>query len=211
MLDLLDRLLAPFARLLVARGVLFPDLVERLKSHYVRAARDQAEGKITDSRLSVMTGLQRRDIVRLRDDPPRPERPNHLATLIARWQTDPVYKGRDLPKNGPEPSFEALAFDIRRDVHARTMLDALLSAGTVTLTPDDHVHLAQTSYQPLAGSEDQLAYLTRNMGDHLMAATDNVLGAAAPHFERAVHYGGLTEEPGRHPACRPCQGANGAF
>lgn len=193
MLDLLDRLLGPLARLLVARGVLFPDLVERLKSHYVRAAREQAEGKITDSRLSVMTGLQRRDIVRLRDDPPRPERPNHLATLVARWQTDPAYQGRNLPKNGPAPSFEALALDIRRDVHARTMLDALLAAGTVALTPDDDVQLVQSSYQPLAGSEDQLAYLTRNLGDHVMAATNNVLGADPPHFERAVHYGGLTE------------------
>ena len=64
--ELLDTLLAPFARLLVARGVLFPDLSERLKAHYVEAAKGLTQGKLTDSRLSVLTGLQRRDIARLK-------------------------------------------------------------------------------------------------------------------------------------------------
>ncbi len=191
MLYMLDTLLAPFARLMVAQGVLFPDLVERLKTHYVAAASDQTEGKITDSRLSVMTGLQRRDIVRLRAADPQEERPNHLATLVALWQTNPIYADKALPKNGPEPSFETLARAVRRDVHPRTMLDTLLAAGTVSQT-EDRITLEHTSYQPLAGSEDQLAYLTHNLGDHISSATDNVLGHLPPHFERAVHYTGLT-------------------
>ncbi|SLN55666.1 DUF6502 family protein [Ruegeria meonggei] len=190
--DLLDTLFAPFARLMVARGVLFPELVERLKAHYLAAAVEQSEGKVTDSRISVLTGLQRRDIARLKSEPRTPVRSNHLATLVARWRTDPAYLAQDIPKNGAEPSFEALARDIRRDVHPRTMLDTLLSAGTVETLDNDILRLSQTSYQPLAGSEDQLAYLTRNLGDHMSAATDNVMGKTPAHFERAVHYGGLT-------------------
>ena len=193
MLNLLDPLFAAFARLTVARGILFPDLIERLKLHYIDAAKEMAEGKITDSRLSVLTGLQRRDIVRLRDMPPKGERSNHLARLVALWQTDPTYAAfgttKDLPKNGPAPSFEDLAWIVRRDVHPRTMLDALTATGTVCASEDGHsVRLIKTSYQPLAGSEDQLGYLARNFGDHLDAATENVLGHTPPHFERAVHY-----------------------
>lgn len=191
MLHLLDTLLAPFARLMVAQGILFPDLAERLKAHYVDAASDQTDGKLTDSRLSVMTGLQRRDIVRIRDTPTREERPNHLATLVALWQTDSAYGGKPVQKNGPKPSFETLARSVRRDVHPRTMLDALLASDTVS-QDGDTITLKQSSYQPLAGSEDQLAYLTHNLGDHLSAATDNVRGQTPPHFERAVHYSGLT-------------------
>ncbi len=198
MKDLLDTLLAPLARLLVARGILFPDLAERLKMHYVEAAKSQTEGKITDSRLSVLTGLQRRDITRIRAVEHKESRPNHLARLIALWQTEPAYqadgRARDLPKNGAAPSFEALAREVRRDVHPRTMLDTLLATGTVTLVAETQtIRLAQTSYQPLAGSEDQLAYLTQNLGDHMDAATENVLGQNPPHFERAVHYTELTE------------------
>lgn len=199
MLDILDALFAPFARMLVARGIPFADLTERMKAHYVQAARRQAEaeGKATDSRLSVMTGLQRREIARLKDFAPRDERPNHLARLIALWRTAPGYQDggapRDLPKNGAEPSFEDLARQVRRDVHARTMLDALEAAGAVVVT-DQTVRLLATSYQPLAGSDDQIAYLARNLGDHMAAATDNVLADAPPHFERAVHYSGLDAE-----------------
>ncbi len=195
MLPILDTLFAPLARLLVARGILYPDFAERMKAHYVAAA--VAAGKATDSRLSVLTGLQRRDITRLRGFEPRDQRPNHLARLVALWQTDPDYAAqgapRLLPRSGPAPSFEALAWTVRRDVHPRTMLDALLASGTVALDGGD-VRLIQTSYQPLAGSEDQLAYLARNLGDHLTTATDNVLGNGPPQFERSVHYVGLTAE-----------------
>lgn len=193
MLSLLDRLLAPLARLMVARGIPFPELAERLKLHYVAAAKGMTEGKLTDSRLSVLTGLQRRDVARLRALPPQETREHHLARLIALWQTEAAFKGKDLPKNGPAPSFDALAKLVRKDIHPRTMLDALAEAGAVTINADKQtVRLIATSYQPLAGSEDQLAYLTENLGDHLDAATENVLGPAPAHFERAVYYSGLS-------------------
>ncbi|MDX8353767.1 DUF6502 family protein [Cognatiyoonia sp. IB215182] len=195
MLNLLDRLLAPLARLLVARGIPFPELAERLKVHYVNAAKGMTDGKVTDSRLSVLTGLQRRDIARLRALPQPEQRTHHLARLLALWQTEPDFMGRDLPKNGPTPSFEALAWLVRKDIHPRTMLDALEAAGAVAVdTETQTVRLLQASYQPLAGSDDQLAYLTQNMGDHFDAATDNVLGADPAHFERAVYYGELTAD-----------------
>lgn len=196
-MQIFDALLAPLARLFVARGVLFPDFIERMKAHYVAAA--LAQGKATDSRLSLMTGLQRREVTRLRGFEPRDQRPNHLTRLVAIWQTDPAWttegNSLQLPRTGPAPSFEALAWAVRRDVHPRTMLDALLASGTVTLDAEgQRVSLVQSSYQPLAGSDDQLAYLTRNLGDHLSAATGNVLGQGPAEFERAVHYSDLCAE-----------------
>lgn len=188
----LDALLAPIARLLVARGVLIAEVTERLKLHYVRAAQSLAGPKPTDSRISVMTGLQRREVARLLDAPELTQRPvNHLSRLVALWQTDPRFAGRDLPRTGAV-SFDALAQMIRRDVHPRTMLEQLTLAGTVALDSRDQVHLRQQSYQPLAGSEGQLNYFADNAHDFLTAATDNILSAQAPFFERAVHYNGLT-------------------
>ena len=199
MLVLLDRLLAPLARLLVARGVLFPAFVEAMKGHYIRAAQSRLEDedqKQTDSRLSIMTGLQRRDVQRLKGaDQPEP-RPTPLARLVALWQTDPRFSSGDKPlilaRSGPERSFDLLARDVRRDVHPRTLLDSLVDAGTVTVK-DDQVRLITSSYQPLAGSDDQIAYLAANAGEHLMAAVENVL-TTPKHFERALHYDRLTED-----------------
>jgi len=59
MLHILDILLAQLARLMVAQSIAFPDLAERLKTHYVAAA--IRAGAKTDSRISVVTGLQRGD------------------------------------------------------------------------------------------------------------------------------------------------------
>jgi hypothetical protein len=197
-MKIFDALFAPIARLLVARGVLFSDLIERMKAHYVQAALLQAGDRTTDSRVSVMTGLQRRDIARLRGEDVKDRRPNHLSRLVALWQTAPDWSvdgmAQPLPRSGDGASFDGLAQSVRRDVHPRTMLDALVSAGTVTLSEDGQtVTLTQGSYQPLAGSDDQLAYLARNLGDHAQAAFENVQGRYPPHFERAVHYTGLTE------------------
>ncbi|MGH1412693.1 MAG: DUF6502 family protein [Pelagimonas sp.] len=195
-----DSILAALARLMVARGVAFSELSERLKGHYVQAAQEQAArekigGKITDSRLSVMTGLQRRDIARLRAFERKAPRANPLSRLVAKWQSDPDLTQNGLPialpRNGPAPSFEALARDIRQDIHPRTMLDTLQAAGTVAVGQD--ITLIEAAYVPLRGSDEQMSYLSENTGDHLMAACENVLGADPAHFERAVHYTGLTQ------------------
>lgn len=194
----LDHLLYAIARLMVARGVVFPAFAERMKAQYVAAARDAAgQTKLTDSLLSVTTGLQRRDIARLRSSQaPEPARPNHLSQLVSRWQTEESYGdaggARPLPRQGPAPSFDALAASVRTDVHPRTMLDALVAAGTVEVQ-EGTVVLRQTSYQPMAGSEEQLTYLAQNVADHLEAARVNVGAVAAPHYERAVHYSHLSE------------------
>lgn len=199
MLDLLDSLLSPLARLMVALGVPFPDFAERMKAHYIKAARDLADGKETVSRLSVMTGLQRRDISRLQDYQPKPRTANHMARVVALWQSDPLYMDNTgpcpLPKNGPAPSFETLVQEVRRDVHPRSVLDTLEQAGTVALDPDTQtVTLVKSSYQPQAGSEEQLTYLSHNVGDHLAAAEENSRGVQPQFFERAVHYTGLSRD-----------------
>ena len=197
MLHLLDPLLAPIARLLIAQGVPFTGFADRMKQHYINAAKRalEADGaKLTDSRISAMTGLQRRDVARLQGDAaPRPQRVNYLAKLVAEWQTNPRYSGHDLPRTG-DASFESLARAVHQDVHPRTMLDALLATDTVGHdTASDRVRLLMSSYQPLAGSEEQIDYLANNAGDHVAAATENVTTNAG-HFERAAHYSDLTEK-----------------
>ena len=70
---------------------------------------------------------------------------------------------------------------------------ALVAAGSIALDPEsDKVRLLHHSFQPLAGSDDQVEYLAKNIGDHIAAAGENVLGRTPAHFERAVHYAELT-------------------
>lgn len=186
----LNHLLKPLARLAIAKGVRFADMAEHMKRAYVDVARDLAKPKAPVSRISVMTGLQRRDIARLLAEPEPPkQRPDALSKLVALWLAR--FKGAPLPHHGTE-SFDALAREIRRDVHPRSMLDELVAAGTVAAEAGE-VRLLKTAHVPLQGSEAQIEYLGKNVGDHLAVAVGNVLGEP-PAFERAVHYNGLSTE-----------------
>jgi hypothetical protein len=101
--DAFDALLAPLARLFLARGVVYSELAERLKGHYVKAAMAQSAVKSTDSRLSVITGLSRREVARLRAFETRAPKPNPLTRLVALWQTDTDYCDETGPKDLPGP------------------------------------------------------------------------------------------------------------
>jgi hypothetical protein len=113
-----------------------------------------------------------------------------LAEIIARWSNDPDYDPKGIPVNGDGASFASLARCIRKDVHPRTFLDVLIENGAVTEI-GGRVILNTRSYQPLAGSDDQLAYLADNVGDHLASAVSNVVDAAR-NYDMAVHYKGLS-------------------
>ena len=186
----LDLIFRPLARLCMARGLRFADVAERLRRAYLDEALSAAGGKATDSRLSVVTGLQRRDVARLRAEAaPAAPAPDPLARLVALWLAR--HDGTPLPLHGAG-SFDALAREIRRDVHPKSMRDALEEAGTVAVDGAE-VRLRRRAHVPLSGSEAQIDYLGRNVGDHLSVAVGNVLGDATA-FELSVHANGLSPE-----------------
>lgn len=190
---ILDQLFRPIARLCIARGWRFADVAERLRKAFVDEALTGGGAIATDSRIAVMTGLQRRDVARLRATAPEKDWSGAVhpcARLVAIWLGQGV--PRRIAQSGPSPSFDALARQVRQDIHPRTLLDALEDAGTVAVS-DGWVTRLADSYDPLPGSDDQLAYLAANVGDHLAVAVSNVVGTGTA-FERSVHYRGLSAD-----------------
>lgn len=193
----LDPILRPLARLAICRGWLFPFVEHRLRLAYIEAAKSADEGVLTDSKISIMTGLQRRDIARLRSESaPQQKQRQPLAEIIALWWDDPTYDPKGIPIQGAEASFTALARRVRQDVHPRTFLDVLIEAGAVDEI-GEKVRLNTRSYRPLSGSDDQLAYLSDNVGDHFDAAVSNVVSAAG-NYDMGVHYQGLSPDAIKH-------------
>jgi len=193
--DEFDTLLAPLAHLMVACDVPFQDLSEQLKGHFVQAAMAQGSGKVTDSMLSLKTGLSRREVARMRAFESKPAKPNPLTRLVWLWRNEATYCNADgpraLPRTG-EGSFETLARLVLQDVHPRSLLSVLEEADTVSVD-DTHVTLIKEAYIPRTGGPEQRAYLAENVGDHLEAATQNLAKTSDPYFERALHYTGLTD------------------
>jgi hypothetical protein len=194
--EALALLLAPLARLAVARGLRFGAVEEMLRQAFVHAAREaQGGGGSRDvSRVATATGLTRREVARLSQSLPAPaaERPSPATRLFTRWRTDRTLRDRRgrpkvLPRQGPAPSFEALAQSITRDVHPRSLLEQLCRLGLARHDAEaDTVQLIKDAFVPSDDQARMLAFLGRNVGDHLSAGVANVLGDERRHFEQAV-------------------------
>jgi len=209
--EALVQLLAPVARLAVARGLTFGATEELLKRAFVEAASAAHPGLAEHrkvSRIATSTGINRREVTRLtapvqpRDGAaPARRAPRSLASeLHAHWRTHPQWLDaagapRVLPRLGPAPSFEALAQLITRDVHPRSLLDELCRLGLARVDEAaDTVQLLGDAFVPSGDRARMLGFLGDNVGDHLRAAVDNVLASGRPpHLEQALFAEGLSE------------------
>ncbi|WP_203071449.1 DUF6502 family protein [Falsiroseomonas ponticola] len=200
----LARLLRPLLRLMIRAGLTWPVFADLVRALYVQVAAEEiaAAAARTDSRLSLMTGVHRKEIRRLREQPPdAPDLPPVVtlgSQIVARWLglpafTDAAGQPLPLPRTAPDgqPSFEALVSAVTRDVRPRAVLDDWLAQGVVRLDAADRAVLQEAAFVPRPGTEAQLHYFARNLHDHLAAATANVAGATPAFLERAVHYDGL--------------------
>jgi len=197
----LRRILNPLVRTMIARGMTFPELSDLMKSIFVaRAEADFGlDGKrMTDSRISLLTGLQRRDVRahRVEEAVSVPEGAGPLPRVIAQWLSDGVWSDGGVPRvllrSGDGLSFEALVASVNRDMHPRTLLDELERQGTVAIDGDS-ITLITRSYLP-DGDDAKMGYFGANLGDHAEAAASNLTDQPAPFFERAVHYNQMSED-----------------
>lgn len=203
----LRRALRPLVGLMVARGITYPHLSDLLKGLFVEVAeRDFRLGDKppTDSRVSLVSGVHRKDVSRLRSHPQRRDTPPAATVTLAsqvfsRWLGDPAWRGsrgapRPLPRlasEGGERSFEALVAGISSDIRPRAVLDEWLNRGLVTLDERDRVCVNVQAFVPARGEDDKLFYFALNLHDHAAAASHNLLGGA-PFFDRSVHADGLS-------------------
>jgi hypothetical protein len=202
------RLLRPLVRLCIRSGMTFPALAQLLRELFVNVAEHDfaLEGKEqTDSRVSLLTGINRKEVARLRGaGTPVNETPATLSrtsAIIARWLAGPKFtdaKGNPLPlprtASGDAPSFELLVTSITKDVRPRAVLDEWLDREIVTINDDDEITLVETAFVPRGEDDRKWYYLGRNLHDHIAAAAMNVSAATPPFMERAVHYDGLSPE-----------------
>src|SRR5262245_48537787 len=96
-------MLRPVVRQLIAQGITYPALTEMLKEIYLDVATSEFAlpfKRQTDSRLALVTGLNRKEISRLRRRQkaltPLVAVEDHLIThVIGRWMAGPPYAGAD--------------------------------------------------------------------------------------------------------------------
>ena len=201
----LARVLRPVARLLIAGGVPFQAASESLKRAYVEAARRHyREDAKNDSRLSLLTGLNRKEIKRLTTpnaDEWGPESVTSFASAVfTAWTGRPEWRGPDggprpLPRRG-EGSFDALARSVTLDMRPASILDELVRLGYAQVREDDLVRAMGAEFTSRREFSDRLGPLAENLQDHADAAVANVLAESSPspHLERSLFADELSPE-----------------
>lgn len=199
--------MAPVVRWLLRHGVHYGAFAEVLKSVFVAVAREElarAGAKTTDSAISVMSGVHRKDVRAIGADPaarPLPRCVPLAAQLLARWRADVRYSETDgrpraLPRSGAAASFEALAREISSDVHPRTLLDELLRLELVVVE-DDIVRVVRTDVAPSSGVEDGAAEFSASSADHIAAAVHNLTLGGPKFLDQSLAVDGLTADAAR--------------
>jgi hypothetical protein len=204
------RLMRPLVRLMMQNGLTFPVFADTLRRLYVEIAINdvltQPKAR-TDSRISLLTGVHRKEIRRLREMPADIAEPPDIVTLasqiVARWVGHAPFIDSDghplalrrisSDETGSQPSFDKLVESVTTDIRPRAILDDLLGHGVVFMDADDCVQLNAEAFIPRPGKEEQLFYFARNLHDHVAAAVANISAAEVPPFlDRSVHYDRLT-------------------
>ena len=204
----LRRVLRPMVKLMLARGITYPYLTDLLKALFVDVADKDFrldEKQPTDSRVSLVSGVHRKEVNRLRQEMASdaeivPSVVSLGAQLVAVWLGSVQYLDENnQPKplarfvsEGGDMSFEALVAGVNSDIRPRVVLDEWLRLGVVHYDEQHRVCLNVAAFIPAEGFDEKAFYFGHNLHDHAAAAAHNLLGVGKPFIERTVHYDALS-------------------
>jgi hypothetical protein len=152
-------LLHPLVRILLRHGVSYGEFSDSVRGAYLDIARAELvpPGRPhTDSRLSILTGITKEEVHRIRALDEKDESEvglNRIARVLQGWSQDPEYLGPyglplEIPLLGDGISFEQLVKTYADDVTPRALLEELVRVNAALETDDGYVRLLNRTYLP---------------------------------------------------------------
>jgi hypothetical protein len=157
------RVMRPLIRILVRSGVRYDEFLELVRGVYVEAAVRDGLGdgsKPTRAKISISTGVPRRDVDRYIDNdgalPPAPKTLTAtLSQILNRWHTDPHFVGPygiplELEVKGQKSrSFSELVLTVDPHAPVHDVLEELIRLRTVVWSGDTHVRTVSRAFIPV--------------------------------------------------------------
>lgn len=195
------RILRPLVRILLRNGVSFRVFADLVRWVYVDVGFREfgIKGrKQTTSRVSVITGLTRKEVQRLRDrivpdDDNAHDRYNRATRVISGWMRDTRYcdnegNSLDLPLEG-EISFTRLVKRFSGDMPVRAILDELIHIGAVERKQDGTIKLLTRAYLPHTDEQAKLDIMGTDVADLINTVNHNLSQEKQDrYFQRKVSY-----------------------
>ena len=207
------RVLRPLVRILIRNGITAHTFQELARKEFVDVAYEEfgLQGRQqTVSRVSVITGLSRKEVSRLLALPPLDQSDqkwrNRAATVLSAWIVDPAFQDHkgdplDLPFEGEGASFTALVRKQSGDMQPRAIVDELIRNGALDEV-DGKYRMMRRGYVPLDNPSSMVdmlgtdtAELIETIDYNLQSENDSLLQAKvlaenlpAEHFDEFIRY-----------------------
>lgn len=199
------RVLKPLVYLLIKNEVSHSEFSEMAKTAYVEVAQSRfaiPQKKMTVSRVAVLSGLSRKEVVRLSKEGNKSPEPkvtqSRAARVVTGWLNDPDFllnsKPKDLSLRG-ENSFTTLVERYSGDITSGAILDELLRTEIVSLVDEQYIKLEQFGYIPDKNEIEQIDILSVCAQDLLNTGIHN-LNNKKDHarFQRQLIHRKVSEE-----------------
>lgn len=201
-------ILKPLLRVLIRQELSFAEFAEVAKQTYVDVAYDHysiPKRKTTYSRVAVLTGLSRKEVVRLAKlrnlpFPPAKAMPNRAQRVVNGWLMDAEFLDHKkmplvLPLQGDCASFSALVARYSGDITLGAVLDELERLSVVSRPDKNTVELVSTGYVPHADDLDKIRIMSVCTGDLLGTSVHNLdCDKNDTRLQRQVSYANLSAE-----------------
>lgn len=196
-------MLKPLARFCIQQGLTVQNLLEACKQALINAAREDishGHKKLNISRLSVATGIHRRDVMRLTSEQAQAPIPGTLMSrLIGQWEKDPRFQtktgqARVLTCEGDNNEFRRLVNCVSKDLNPGTVLFELERIAAVERT----LHGVRLKKKAFSIRDDALQcfqLLSKDIADLMSAVQENVSSQRrVPHLQARTEYDNVSKK-----------------
>jgi len=201
------KILRPLIRVLIRNEVTHAELTELVRQTYVEVAYEAysiPEQEMTFSRVAVLTGLSRKEVVRLKgildaEEVLVKQKPNRAQRVVHGWLGDKEFLDRkkepkELPVKGSKSSFQTLVQRYSGDITYGAVLDELNLIGVTELTEKNTVRLVNKAYIPFKDELEKVRIMSVCVSDIFETAVHNIEdNGDEPRFQRQMVYSGIEE------------------
>lgn len=181
-------ILKPLIRILLRNGIAYGTFADIARKVYVDTGFEEAqrrEQKQTISNVSILTGINRKEVKRLREALAYDEgdqslrKFNRIVRVLGGWQHDEEFldedhEAKDLLLEGDVGSFTSLVKRFSGDMPVVAMLNALIDSGNIKVIDNGNIQLINSNYLPATDSEKKIAILGIDTAEFIEAIDHNI-------------------------------------
>ncbi len=199
------RILQPLVRVLLRNGIPSDTLTELVRKTYVDVAQEEfgIEGKRqTVGRIAVITGLNRKEVSRLKKQPPLDRSAekhwNRAAKVLSGWMRDKDFQDRkgdpdDLDFAGSPNSFHELVGRYSGDMRPRSVADELMRLGAIEQV-GDKLRMTTRGYVPASDPEYMINILGSDTAELIETIDHNLQSEDDKFYQMKVRYDNVPAE-----------------